>query len=123
MINWVLEVEVPEDVACPVDDMKKSDCSRSFVQRGWKEGRGNKDSGYELVVYLGEGDADGARRKAVLTPTRQDIDAGDLTCRRVMEELRHTWAQALRVRIRFSSVLYHTADLTTGLRVCSYWES
>jgi hypothetical protein len=37
MINWKFEVE---DVACPVDDMKTTDCSRSFVQRWWvREGR------------------------------------------------------------------------------------
>ena len=34
MINWKFEVE---DVVCPVDDMKTTDCSRSFVQRGWSE--------------------------------------------------------------------------------------
>jgi hypothetical protein len=42
MINWKFEVD---DVACPVDDMKTTDCSRSFVQRGWNEGRQNKGSG------------------------------------------------------------------------------
>ena len=30
MINWKLEVE---DVACPVNDMNTTDCSRSFVRR------------------------------------------------------------------------------------------
>ena len=30
MINWRLA----EDVVCPVDDMKKSDCSRPSFQRG-----------------------------------------------------------------------------------------
>ena len=39
MINWMLEVEVSEEVACPVDDMirEKWTCSRSCVQsrRGW----------------------------------------------------------------------------------------
>jgi hypothetical protein len=29
MIDWMLEAE---DIACPVDDMKIADCSRSFVQ-------------------------------------------------------------------------------------------
>ena len=54
MINWKFEVE---DVVCPVDDMTTTDCSRSFVQRGWSEGRENKGSGYELM----SDDADGAR--------------------------------------------------------------
>jgi len=42
MINCILEVE---DVACPVDDMKKLDCSRSegSGKRG-REGR-RKDEG------------------------------------------------------------------------------
>ena len=36
-INWMLGMEDAawdaKDVACPVDDMKVTDCSRSFVQR------------------------------------------------------------------------------------------
>ena len=50
-----------EDVVCPVDDMKKSDYPRAFVQRGGTEGRENKGPRYR-------------RRK----PLRQDIDAGDV---------------------------------------------
>jgi hypothetical protein len=48
MINWMSEVD---DAACPVDDMKTTDC---FVQRGWSKGTENKGLGYELTVYLGE---------------------------------------------------------------------
>ena len=55
MINWKFEVE---DVACPVDDMKTTDCSRSFVQRRWGEGRENKGSGYELMMQMAQGCGD-----------------------------------------------------------------
>jgi hypothetical protein len=103
MISCKLEVE---DVACPVDDMKKSDCSRSFVQRGWAEGRENKASGSELMDYLGEGPrcrrrkADGARlSKRCKTLMQVTCDVG-----LVMEELRHDWAQALRLRTHLSTV-------------------
>jgi hypothetical protein len=67
MINWKLDVE---DIACPVDDMKKSDCSRSFVLRGWTEGRESKGS--EGKVH----GADGARAESADT---RHIDAADLT--------------------------------------------
>jgi hypothetical protein len=36
VINWMLEVEDVEDVACTVDDMEAT--------RGWSEGRGYKSS-------------------------------------------------------------------------------
>jgi hypothetical protein len=43
MINWELEVE--EDVACPADDMKTTDCLCSFVQKEeMREGR-REDNG------------------------------------------------------------------------------
>ena len=39
MINWMLEVEDVEDVACTVDDMKATDRSRSWFRRdGVREG-------------------------------------------------------------------------------------
>jgi hypothetical protein len=56
MINSKLEVE---DVACLVDDMKTTNCSRSFVQRGWIEGE-NK-----VLRYLDK------------APRIQDTDARD----------------------------------------------
>ena len=63
----MLEVE---DVACPVDDMEKTDCLCSFVQREWREGRENKGSRYESMVYLGVSlMGQYRRRKAVETPT------------------------------------------------------
>jgi hypothetical protein len=39
VINWMLEVEDVEDVACTVDDMEATDHSQYLVQRGWSEGR------------------------------------------------------------------------------------
>jgi hypothetical protein len=39
VINWMLEVEDVEDVACTVDDMEDTDRSRFLVQRGWRERR------------------------------------------------------------------------------------
>ena len=42
MINWMLEVEDVEDVACTVDDMEVRDRSGSLVWRGWSEGMGYK---------------------------------------------------------------------------------
>jgi hypothetical protein len=72
-----------EDVACAVDDIKTTDCSRSFVQRR----RENRGSEYELMVYLGERLKEGrtrvqgtirwcprCRRRKAVGPTRQDID-------------------------------------------------
>jgi hypothetical protein len=42
VINWMLEVEDVEDVACKVDDMEASDRSRSLVQtsEGMESGKG-----------------------------------------------------------------------------------
>jgi hypothetical protein len=40
VINWMLEVENVEDVACTEDDMEAIDRSQSLCQRGWCEGRG-----------------------------------------------------------------------------------
>ena len=46
MINWMLEVEDVEEVACTVDDMEATDHSRSLVQRvkweGWYEDLGDE---------------------------------------------------------------------------------
>ena len=44
MVDCTLEVEddVARDVACLIDDMEKSDFSRSFVLRGWTEGRDDR---------------------------------------------------------------------------------
>jgi hypothetical protein len=67
MINWMLEVE---DVACPVDDMKRVVRVLSF--RGG-EGR-SKVQGYE------------GRR---CMQTAQGCETPILACGRVMEELRH----------------------------------
>jgi hypothetical protein len=44
VINWVLEVEDVEDVACAVDDMEAMDRSWSLGQRGMSEGRGDKST-------------------------------------------------------------------------------
>jgi hypothetical protein len=51
VINWILEVEDVEDVACTVDDMEATDLSRSrsLVQRGWCEGRGGKGTRAEMI--------------------------------------------------------------------------
>jgi hypothetical protein len=53
VINWILEVEEVEDVACTVDDMEVRDRSQSLVQRGWSEGRVERGfrqySGSELM--------------------------------------------------------------------------
>ena len=81
MIDWKLEVE---DVACPVDDMKKSDCSRSFVQRPRGDGlRGGKgEHGFRVQI---DGISKGGR-KDMETPRAsswaQDIDACDVACGR-----------------------------------------
>jgi hypothetical protein len=60
VINWMLEVEDVEDVACTVvDDMEATGCSGSLVQRGWSEGRGGQeykgrnDGGTPFSVYDG----------------------------------------------------------------------
>jgi hypothetical protein len=52
VINWTLEVEDVEDVACAVDDMEATD------QRGCSEGMVEQDSGSELMGVI---DSDGAR--------------------------------------------------------------
>ena len=39
MIDWIVEVE---DVACAVDDMSKTACSKSYVLREWYEGKGER---------------------------------------------------------------------------------
>ena len=58
-----------EDVACPVDDMKKTDLLM-FLRSGGMEGRENKGSRYESMVYLGVSlMGQYRRRKAVETPT------------------------------------------------------
>ena len=55
MINWKLEVG---DVACPVNDMKTTDCSRSFVQRFREDGLG--EGGFGLRIDgISAGDASG----------------------------------------------------------------
>jgi hypothetical protein len=64
-----------------------TDCSRSSIRRGIDQGKGEQGFRVQTDGYLGEGPR---RRKAVETPTkRKVIDAGDLACGRVMEELRH----------------------------------
>ena len=42
MINWILEVDDVEDVACIVDEMDAIDRSGSLAERGWSEGRGGQ---------------------------------------------------------------------------------
>ena len=42
------------NVGCPVNDMKKVNCSRSWVEIGWSDGRENKGKGTSGVR-----DADG----------------------------------------------------------------
>jgi hypothetical protein len=42
VINWMLEVEDVEDVACTIDDMDATECSRSLVWGGWSEGMGTR---------------------------------------------------------------------------------
>jgi hypothetical protein len=74
-----------EDVAWPVDDMKTM---VAFLFRGDSDGlpvKGKEKRG-KSRWYLGEG-PQCRRRKAVETPTRQHIDAGDLACGGVMEDL------------------------------------
>jgi hypothetical protein len=68
VINWMLEVEDVEDVACIVDEMEATDPSRSrsLVQRGWCEGRGGKGTGTRAEMMEGAG---GARV--------QGLDSGD----------------------------------------------
>ena len=44
--NWMLEVKDVGDVACSVDDMRGTNYSGTFVQRGWSEGREDKGLGY-----------------------------------------------------------------------------
>jgi hypothetical protein len=52
VINWMLEVEDVEDVACTVDDIEATDRSQSLVQRGWSEEGRNEDSGSSMgVIY------------------------------------------------------------------------
>jgi hypothetical protein len=53
VINWMLEVEDAEDVACTVDDMGTADRSRSLDQRGWSEGRGYKSMRITVLVAGG----------------------------------------------------------------------
>ena len=64
MINWMLEVEEVEDVACTVDDIESTDCLGSLVQRGWSRGtsvRGPRVTGPPVTESV-------QRRKAVETP-------------------------------------------------------
>jgi hypothetical protein len=70
VINWILEVEEVEDVACTVDEMEAMSHSRSLVQRnrddGMREG-GTTVQGYKetntcqgshcFVTVLGAGGA------------------------------------------------------------------
>ena len=49
MINWMLEVDDVEDVACRVDDMEATDHSQSLVWRGWSEGRLVQGQGYNAA--------------------------------------------------------------------------
>ncbi len=53
MINWILEVEDVEDVACTVDDMEARDSLAIFGSEGMEGGgrgwRWNEDSGSELM--------------------------------------------------------------------------
>jgi hypothetical protein len=44
VINWMLEVDDVDDVACTVDDMETANRSRYLVRRGLGEGRGDKSS-------------------------------------------------------------------------------
>ena len=43
MINWMLEVEDVEDVACSVDDIEVKGRSGYFASEGMERGRGDKD--------------------------------------------------------------------------------
>ena len=43
MINWMLEVEDVEDVACTVDDMEAKGLSGYFASEGMERGRGDKE--------------------------------------------------------------------------------
>ena len=71
MINWMLEVEDAEDVACAVDDMEATDRLQSLVQRGRSEGRGCKRAQGPKKM---EGRCPRCRRcLAVETPTRSVI--------------------------------------------------
>jgi len=72
-----------EDVACPVDDMKATDRSRSFVQR---EESGEGDGGkvgqrFKVRIDGGVHDADNTWRVPIASG-------------RLVEALRHYWVQA-----------------------------
>jgi hypothetical protein len=84
MIDWSLSVE---DVACRVDDIKATNCSRSFVRsKGMdRESKSSAFKGFESMVFL-KGEQrfgvskgqPGERRKAAHPHKAQDIDAGKL---------------------------------------------